>query len=134
VSPHSGWEHPSTQLFHHRTPYTSLRTSNPPSSPAPHSIVPFPTTRGRTTKGATQHGAHTPQRHALCPVCALRLGRWSRQVRVGVRNKEVLVPFYELFTAPASQLLDRWFESDILKATLATDAGASATRDGRGFR
>jgi hypothetical protein len=62
------------------------------------------------------------------------LGRWSRQVRVGVRNKEVLVPFYELFTAPASQLLDRWFESDILKATLATDAGASATRDGRGFR
>lgn len=28
----------------------------------------------------------------------------------------------ELFTAPASHILDRWFESDVLKATLATDA------------
>jgi hypothetical protein len=32
------------------------------------------------------------------------------------------VPFYELFTGPAQQILDRWFESDILKTTLATDA------------
>jgi len=43
-------------------------------------------------------------------------------MRVGVRNRQTLVPLYELFTAPASQLLDRWFESEILKATLATDA------------
>jgi phytoene dehydrogenase-like protein len=28
----------------------------------------------------------------------------------------------ELFAAPAEHILDRWFESDILKATLATDA------------
>ena len=42
--------------------------------------------------------------------------------RVGYRNKEILVPFYELFVGPATQLLDRWFDSDILKATLATDA------------
>ncbi len=39
-----------------------------------------------------------------------------------LRNKEVLVPFYELFTAPAAQILDRWFQGDVLKATLATDA------------
>jgi phytoene dehydrogenase-like protein len=31
-------------------------------------------------------------------------------------------PFVELLTAPASTVLDRWFESDVLKATLATDA------------
>jgi phytoene dehydrogenase-like protein len=33
-----------------------------------------------------------------------------------------LVPFYELLTAPASYVLDRWFESEMLKTTLATDA------------
>lgn len=43
-------------------------------------------------------------------------------VKVGYKNKEVLVPFYELLTGPAEQILDRWFESDILKTTLATDA------------
>jgi hypothetical protein len=32
------------------------------------------------------------------------------------------MPFYELFTGPASHILDRWFESEILKTTLATDA------------
>lgn len=30
--------------------------------------------------------------------------------------------FYELMTAPAAKLLDRWFESEPLKATLATDS------------
>lgn len=30
--------------------------------------------------------------------------------------------FMELLTAPATKILDRWFESDILKTTLATDA------------
>ena len=30
--------------------------------------------------------------------------------------------FYELITAPATKILDRWFESEPLKATLATDA------------
>lgn len=39
-----------------------------------------------------------------------------------IRNRRILVPFYELFTGPAKQILDRYFESDILKATLATDA------------
>lgn len=43
-----------------------------------------------------------------------------------IKHKDVLVPFYELFTGPATQLLDRWFESDILKTTLATDAVVGA--------
>lgn len=30
--------------------------------------------------------------------------------------------FYELLTAPASKVLDKWFESEPLKATLATDS------------
>jgi hypothetical protein len=41
---------------------------------------------------------------------------------VGLKNRKSIVPFYELFTAPASYILDRWFESEILKTTLATDA------------
>jgi phytoene dehydrogenase-like protein len=43
-------------------------------------------------------------------------------VRLGYKNREIAIPFYELFTGPAEQILDRWFESDILKTTLATDA------------
>lgn len=42
--------------------------------------------------------------------------------KIAWKNRDVLVPFYELFTAPASHILDRWFESEILKTTLATDA------------
>ena len=36
---------------------------------------------------------------------------------------------FEILTAPARQILDRWFESEALKATLATDAviGAMAS-------
>jgi phytoene dehydrogenase-like protein len=41
---------------------------------------------------------------------------------VGYRHREILVRFYELMVGPAQQILDRWFESDVLKATLATDA------------
>eukprot|EP01063_Lacrimia_lanifica_P025521 TRINITY_DN33350_c0_g1_i1.p1 TRINITY_DN33350_c0_g1~~TRINITY_DN33350_c0_g1_i1.p1 ORF type:complete len:583 (+),score=152.78 TRINITY_DN33350_c0_g1_i1:59-1807(+) len=35
---------------------------------------------------------------------------------------EPLGSIYELFTGSAAQLLNRWFESDMLKSTLATDA------------
>jgi phytoene dehydrogenase-like protein len=45
---------------------------------------------------------------------------------ISYKNKDVLVPFYELFTGPAALILDRWFESDILKTTLATDAVVGA--------
>lgn len=50
----------------------------------------------------------------------------SQLVRAALKHKEVLVPFYELFTGPAQQILDRWFESEILKTTLATDAVVGA--------
>jgi phytoene dehydrogenase-like protein len=43
-------------------------------------------------------------------------------LQVGFRNRETLVPFYELLTAPAAFILDRWFEHEMLKTTLATDA------------
>ena len=49
---------------------------------------------------------------------------------VGAKHRAALVPFYELFTAPAAQILDRWFESDVLKVTLATDAVIGALSDG----
>ncbi|ETO18330.1 hypothetical protein RFI_18944, partial [Reticulomyxa filosa] len=38
------------------------------------------------------------------------------------KNKDRLPDFYEFMTAPANVILNRWFESDILKTTLATDA------------
>ena len=44
-------------------------------------------------------------------------------VKLGYRHRETIVPFYELLTGPADQLLNRWFDSEILKTTLATDAG-----------
>eukprot|EP00397_Hematodinium_sp_SG-2012_P020184 GEMP01020781.1.p1 GENE.GEMP01020781.1~~GEMP01020781.1.p1 ORF type:complete len:433 (+),score=91.02 GEMP01020781.1:406-1704(+) len=37
-------------------------------------------------------------------------------------HRKYLVDFYELCTAPIAQILNRWFESEILKTTLATDA------------
>jgi phytoene dehydrogenase-like protein len=33
-----------------------------------------------------------------------------------------LTTFAEFMAAPATKILDKWFESDVLKATLATDA------------
>jgi phytoene dehydrogenase-like protein len=50
------------------------------------------------------------------------LSLMKKVMEVGIANRKQLVPFYELFTGPASHILDRWFESDILKTTLATDA------------
>ena len=46
----------------------------------------------------------------------------SQLASVGYRHREILHDFYELMVGPAQQILDSWFESDILKATLATDA------------
>jgi phytoene dehydrogenase-like protein len=43
-------------------------------------------------------------------------------IAVGAKNREVLIPFGEIMVGPAETILDRWFESDILKTTLATDA------------
>ncbi|ESO95151.1 hypothetical protein LOTGIDRAFT_117673 [Lottia gigantea] len=38
------------------------------------------------------------------------------------KTEQDLSTFYELMTAPAIKILDRWFESEPLKATLATDS------------
>ena len=38
------------------------------------------------------------------------------------KHCSILVPFYELFLGPAKQILDRYFEIDVLKATPTTDA------------
>jgi len=38
------------------------------------------------------------------------------------KHPGTFAPLAELFTAPAAHILDRWFESDVLKATLATDS------------
>lgn len=46
-------------------------------------------------------------------------------MRLGYRSGKLgkeLTTFLEFMTAPASKILDKWFESDVLKATLATDA------------
>ena len=52
-------------------------------------------------------------------------------------SEGALLEFYDLMTAPASKLLDKWMESDPLKATLATDSviGAATTpyAEGSGY-
>ncbi|KAK5972155.1 Pyridine nucleotide-disulfide oxidoreductase domain-containing protein 2 isoform X4 [Trichostrongylus colubriformis] len=45
--------------------------------------------------------------------------RQSKTVRrIGLNNA---VDFYELMTAPIAKVMNKWFESDVLKATLGTD-------------
>ena len=39
-----------------------------------------------------------------------------------IKHRKSVFAFYELLVGSAEQILGRWFESDILKATLATDA------------
>lgn len=51
-----------------------------------------------------------------------KIKRTGQLARVGLRNRSIVLPMYELITGPAAPLLDRWFESDVLKTTLCTDA------------
>ncbi|EEQ98544.1 phytoene dehydrogenase, putative, partial [Perkinsus marinus ATCC 50983] len=48
--------------------------------------------------------------------------RIMKTVKRLTKHSDAIPDLYELFTGPASQILDRWFETDVLKATLATDA------------
>ncbi|XP_052655772.1 pyridine nucleotide-disulfide oxidoreductase domain-containing protein 2 [Harpia harpyja] len=50
-------------------------------------------------------------------------------LRAGLALGQQLPRYYEVLTAPISKILDQWFESEPLKATLATDAviGAMAS-------
>lgn len=50
------------------------------------------------------------------------LGKWWMYRRAMRRLGRDFRPFVELMTAPATRLLDRYFESEPLRATLATDA------------
>ncbi|XP_006822710.1 pyridine nucleotide-disulfide oxidoreductase domain-containing protein 2-like [Saccoglossus kowalevskii] len=56
---------------------------------------------------------------------------------LGVKLSDDISSFYELITSPTTKILDHWFESEPLKATLATDAviGAmlSPTTPGSGY-
>ncbi|OBS70270.1 hypothetical protein A6R68_01188, partial [Neotoma lepida] len=54
---------------------------------------------------------HVPSTHAL-------LGKSANGRTLGAQ----LPQYYEVLTAPISKVLDHWFESEPLKATLATDA------------
>ncbi|PIK35212.1 putative pyridine nucleotide-disulfide oxidoreductase domain-containing protein 2 [Apostichopus japonicus] len=52
-------------------------------------------------------------------------------MQTGLALGKDIPAFYEILTAPAKKILDRWFDSEPLKATIATDAviGAMLTPD-----
>lgn len=63
---------------------------------------------------------------------------WSKVLkRSAVLGRREMVDLIEFLVAPASKVLDYWFEADILKATLATDAAigsmASIHTPGSGY-
>ncbi|PRP84283.1 pyridine nucleotide-disulfide oxidoreductase domain-containing protein 2 [Planoprotostelium fungivorum] len=60
-----------------------------------------------------------------------KLARLSQLLRMWInmkpRSLDRLSSLYNLMTTPAKTILDRWFENEILKATLATDAVIGST-------
>ncbi|GLU13724.1 hypothetical protein SLE2022_303400 [Rubroshorea leprosula] len=63
---------------------------------------------------------------------------WARLLRQAISlGQKDMVDFMELLLSPASKVLNNWFETDVLKATLATDAvigsTASASTPGSGY-
>nr|XP_015202056.1 PREDICTED: pyridine nucleotide-disulfide oxidoreductase domain-containing protein 2 [Lepisosteus oculatus] len=52
-------------------------------------------------------------------------------LQTGLKLGKNIPEFYELLTAPITKILDRWFESEPLKATLATDAVIGAMHSPR---
>nr|VDD50262.1 unnamed protein product [Brassica oleracea] len=53
---------------------------------------------------------------------------WARCLRQAASlGQKDMVDFMDLLLAPASKVLNNWFESDVLKATLATDAVIGST-------
>ncbi|KAF3439341.1 hypothetical protein FNV43_RR17618 [Rhamnella rubrinervis] len=63
---------------------------------------------------------------------------WSRLLRQTVSlGQKDMVDFMDLLLSPASKVLNNWFETDVLKATLATDAvigtTASVNTPGSGY-
>ena len=43
-------------------------------------------------------------------------------LKSGMKLRNEVNLFYEMMTAPTTKILNKWFESEPLKATLATDA------------
>ncbi|KAH7520037.1 hypothetical protein FEM48_Zijuj08G0101200 [Ziziphus jujuba var. spinosa] len=53
---------------------------------------------------------------------------WSRILRQGLSlGQKDMVDFMDLLLSPAAKILNNWFETDVLKATLATDAVIGTT-------
>ncbi|CAK7339569.1 unnamed protein product [Dovyalis caffra] len=53
---------------------------------------------------------------------------WARFLRQALSlGQKNLVDFMDLLLSPASKVLNKWFETDVLKATLATDAVIGST-------
>uniref|UniRef100_A0A8C1TTJ9 Pyridine nucleotide-disulfide oxidoreductase domain-containing protein 2 n=1 Tax=Cyprinus carpio TaxID=7962 RepID=A0A8C1TTJ9_CYPCA len=65
------------------------------------------------------------------------LGSLKPLVKSGLKLGKNIPDFYELVTAPAIKVLNRWFESEPLRATLATDsvigANTSPNNPGSGY-
>ncbi|GLT80014.1 hypothetical protein SLA2020_514770 [Shorea laevis] len=63
---------------------------------------------------------------------------WARLLRQAISlGQKDMVDFMDLLLSPASKVLNNWFETDVLKATLATDAvigsTASVSTPGSGY-
>lgn len=56
------------------------------------------------------------------PAACCQIPQLASLVARGVRLGGDAAAFYEMMTAPASRILNRWFESEPLISTLATDA------------
>eukprot|EP00761_Pharyngomonas_kirbyi_P001494 gb/GECH01001498.1/.p1 GENE.gb/GECH01001498.1/~~gb/GECH01001498.1/.p1 ORF type:complete len:618 (+),score=130.80 gb/GECH01001498.1/:1-1854(+) len=51
-----------------------------------------------------------------------QVGTLIRNAQRFIKSPELLPQIYQVMTAPASKIINKWFESEPLKATLATDA------------
>uniref|UniRef100_A0A804Q430 Uncharacterized protein n=1 Tax=Zea mays TaxID=4577 RepID=A0A804Q430_MAIZE len=58
----------------------------------------------------------------LGPDAELNYSEISKFSRKDAQGQKNMVEFFDLLLSPASKILNTWFESEVLKATLATDA------------
>ena len=92
---------------------------------------------GETTTSSSSSSSYPPHtsptlKHRLQSIkTALK---FFKTAYLNPKNRKHLPAFYELFTGTAQQILDRYFKSELLKTTLATDAviGAMISPTGNG--
>jgi len=82
---------------------------------------------GQIVEGVDSLLDHAPvQPDDLINASLLGKVRWLREnwhlIPAGKTLAPVAASFYELMTAPTTKILEKWFESEPLKATLATDS------------